>query len=268
MTVDRRESSRLPSSGAPWQERFHQPGGRKRRRWHADGIGMTNSVIVRRSLRHGRLSAREVRREEHRDRTRRRGVRVVALVAQTKINPTDPQPTCEMCPGYYIPASELQAYTKKAIAEKLIDQQVRDVDIGKAHVGIGMVHRGKLDAPRPNSVAEHDQVSEVYHVIDGSGDAGPRSGHHQPAAATRHAADGPRVQRAGQQRLGHPQRRDLRPQARRRRGDPGGHRPLVHEDRRSHRLPDGPHRSGQGHAAQGRSRIEGVSVEAGEGGGQ
>jgi mannose-6-phosphate isomerase-like protein (cupin superfamily) len=97
---------------------------------------------------------------------------VVALaamvVAQGKINPTDPQPTCAMCPGYYIPESELQAYTKKAIAEKMTDQQVRDVEIGKAHVGIGMVHRGKLDKPAPNSVAEHDQVSEVYHVISGS----------------------------------------------------------------------------------------------------
>jgi mannose-6-phosphate isomerase-like protein (cupin superfamily) len=93
---------------------------------------------------------------------------VGALMAQGKINPTDPQPTCAMCPGYYIPVSELQAYTKKAIAEKLTDQQVRDVEIGKAHIGIGMVHRGKLDAPAPNSVAEHDQVSEVYHVIDGS----------------------------------------------------------------------------------------------------
>jgi len=93
---------------------------------------------------------------------------VAALVAQAKINPTDPQPTCNMCPGHYIPASELQAYTKKAVAEKLIDQQVRDVEIGKAHIGIGMVHRGKLDAPAPDSVAEHDQVSEVYHIIDGT----------------------------------------------------------------------------------------------------
>ncbi len=93
---------------------------------------------------------------------------VTALVAQARINPTDPQPTCTMCPGYYIPSSELQAYTKKAIAEKLTDQQVRDVEIGKAHIGIGMVHRGKLDAPAPNSVAEHDLVSEVYYVIDGS----------------------------------------------------------------------------------------------------
>jgi mannose-6-phosphate isomerase-like protein (cupin superfamily) len=93
---------------------------------------------------------------------------VAVLAAQAKINPTDPQPTCAMCPGYYIPAAELAAYTKKALAEKLTDQQVRDVDIGKAHVAIGMVYRGRLDKPNPDSVAEHDLVSEVYHVISGS----------------------------------------------------------------------------------------------------
>jgi mannose-6-phosphate isomerase-like protein (cupin superfamily) len=93
---------------------------------------------------------------------------VAALVAQTRINPTDPQPTCNMCPGYYIPLNELRAYTKKAVDEKLLDQQVRDIEIGKAHVGIGMVHRTKLDAPAKDSVAEHDQVSEVYHIVDGT----------------------------------------------------------------------------------------------------
>jgi mannose-6-phosphate isomerase-like protein (cupin superfamily) len=92
----------------------------------------------------------------------------IGMMAQGKINPTDPQPTCTMCPGTYIPASELEAYTKKAIAERLTDQQVRDIEIGKAHVGIGMVYRGKLDKPAPNSVAEHDLVSEVYHVISGA----------------------------------------------------------------------------------------------------
>jgi hypothetical protein len=79
-----------------------------------------------------------------------------------------PQPTCKMCPGTYIPRSEIEAYTAKAVAEKLVDQQARDIDIGKAHIGIGVVHRGKLDAPAPESVAEHDLVSEVYHIIDGS----------------------------------------------------------------------------------------------------
>ena len=88
-----------------------------------------------------------------------------SLVAQIIDNP---KPTCTMCPGTYIPLAELQAYTKKAIAEKRIDQQVRDIDIGKAHVGIGMVYRGKLDGPSPQSVAEHDLVSEVYHIIDGT----------------------------------------------------------------------------------------------------
>src|SRR6266498_3054742 len=94
---------------------------------------------------------------------------VAVLVAQRKVNPTDPQPTCDMCPGTYIPLAELKAYTKKALDEKLLDQQVRDIEIGKAHIGVGMVHRGKLDAPAPDSVAEHDLVSEVYHIIDGSG---------------------------------------------------------------------------------------------------
>jgi hypothetical protein len=79
-----------------------------------------------------------------------------------------PEPTCANCPGTYISVNELSEYLKKAIAERRIDQ-LRDVDIGKARVSIGFVHRGKLDAPLPYSVAEHDQVSEVYHVIDGSG---------------------------------------------------------------------------------------------------
>jgi mannose-6-phosphate isomerase-like protein (cupin superfamily) len=92
-----------------------------------------------------------------------------AVPVAAQINPTDPQPTCAMCPGTYIPVSELEAYTRKAIAERLVDQQVRDINIGKAHIGIGMVHRGKLDKPAPNSVAEHDHVSEVYHIISGSG---------------------------------------------------------------------------------------------------
>jgi mannose-6-phosphate isomerase-like protein (cupin superfamily) len=76
-------------------------------------------------------------------------------------------PTCVMCPGTYIPNAEIQAYVKRAIANQLIDQQIRQVDIGRANVGVAVVHRGRLDNPRA-TVAEHDLVSEVYHVIDGS----------------------------------------------------------------------------------------------------
>lgn len=87
---------------------------------------------------------------------------MIALSAQ------DVKPTCNHCSATYIATGELQAYAQRAMANNLIDQQVRSVDIGKSQIGIGVVYRGKLDAPAPNSVAEHDLISEVYHIIDGS----------------------------------------------------------------------------------------------------
>ena len=79
-----------------------------------------------------------------------------------------PTATCQGCPATYISNEELQAYLKRAIARNQIDQQVRSVDAGKSGIAVGMVHRTKLDKPQPNSVAEHDHVSEVYHIISGS----------------------------------------------------------------------------------------------------
>jgi mannose-6-phosphate isomerase-like protein (cupin superfamily) len=87
---------------------------------------------------------------------------VLVLAAQQK----EYEPTCKMCPGTYIPNSEVQAYVKRAIANQLTDQQIRQVDIGKANVGVAVVYRGRINNPNAN-VAEHDLVSEVYHVIDG-----------------------------------------------------------------------------------------------------
>ena len=90
-------------------------------------------------------------------------VTLVVLSAQEK----EYAPSCKMCPGTYVPNTEIQAYVKRAIANKLTDQQIRQVDIGKANVAVAVVHRGRLNNPEAN-VAEHDLVSEVYHVIDGS----------------------------------------------------------------------------------------------------
>jgi uncharacterized protein GlcG (DUF336 family)/mannose-6-phosphate isomerase-like protein (cupin superfamily) len=89
-------------------------------------------------------------------------VAIAALAGQER----EYTPSCVNCPGTYIPNTEIQAYVKRAVANQLIDQQVRQVDIGKANVGVAVVHRGRLDNPRA-TVAEHDLVSEVYHVIDG-----------------------------------------------------------------------------------------------------
>ena len=90
------------------------------------------------------------------------------LLAASVLSAQESRPTCNNCPATYIPNEEIQAYLKRAIAEKLIDQQIRAVDSGKTNVDVGLVYRGKLDKPAPDAVAEHDKVSEVYHVIDGS----------------------------------------------------------------------------------------------------
>lgn len=76
------------------------------------------------------------------------------------------QATCQGCPGTYIGSEEIQAYISRAAAEGIIDQQVRAVDIGKSNLAVGLVHRSRLTTP--GEVAEHDLVSEVYHIISGS----------------------------------------------------------------------------------------------------
>jgi mannose-6-phosphate isomerase-like protein (cupin superfamily) len=80
----------------------------------------------------------------------------------------DSKPSCNKCQSTYISADEIQAYLKRVEGNAVADQQVRALDIGKINVDIGVVYRGKLTAPTPQSVAEHDLVSEVYHIIDGS----------------------------------------------------------------------------------------------------
>jgi mannose-6-phosphate isomerase-like protein (cupin superfamily) len=78
------------------------------------------------------------------------------------------EPTCRNCPGTYIPNTEVQAYVKRAMQNGLVDQQIRAVDIGKINLDVGVVYRGKLAKPAEASVAEHDLVSELYHVIEGT----------------------------------------------------------------------------------------------------
>jgi len=89
---------------------------------------------------------------------------VFALFAQ------ETKPSCNHCSATYISTDELQVYLKRApariVANDVSDQQVRALDIGKINVDIGIVYRRALSGVSP--VAEHDLVSEVYHVIDGS----------------------------------------------------------------------------------------------------
>ncbi len=90
----------------------------------------------------------------------------LSMLAISSAAAQDPQPSCKNCPGTYIGNEEIEEYLKRAMVEKIIDQQVRSVDVGKSNVAIGLVHRTQLTTP--GEVAEHDLVSEVYHIISGS----------------------------------------------------------------------------------------------------
>jgi mannose-6-phosphate isomerase-like protein (cupin superfamily) len=66
----------------------------------------------------------------------------------------------------YISKDDLEATLRRAPVDSVTDQQIRVVDVGKATVGVGVVFRS---AQAPQVAAEHDQMTEVYHILDGSG---------------------------------------------------------------------------------------------------
>lgn len=63
--------------------------------------------------------------------------------------------------------TEVRATIAKAPADGILDQQIRVVDIGKYNIAVGVLHRSAK--PAQQGAIEHAQVTEVYHIIDGSG---------------------------------------------------------------------------------------------------
>jgi mannose-6-phosphate isomerase-like protein (cupin superfamily) len=94
---------------------------------------------------------------------------VVVSFAIGRLSAQEGVASCRFCPSTYIPRSEIAEYEAIGRATNVIDQQMRALDIGKAQVEVALVHRTKLDAPAPRSVATHDLVSEVYYILSGSG---------------------------------------------------------------------------------------------------
>ena len=69
-------------------------------------------------------------------------------------------------PATDIKEAEIQATVEDGIAAGRTDTTIRTVDAGGHHVGIGVVHRA---AGGTTGGAVHNLVSEVYHVLGGSG---------------------------------------------------------------------------------------------------
>src|SRR6185295_15468830 len=95
---------------------------------------------------------------------------IAILTLAFALSAQDTQPSCRQCSATYINKDEVQAYFKQApdrMRNSVADQQVRAADIGKGNVGIGVVYRNGLQA-EGSAVAEHDLVSEVYYILEGS----------------------------------------------------------------------------------------------------
>ena len=168
----------------------------------------------------------------------------------------DAKPSCNRCSGTFISSQEVQDYLKRVPpGTGVADQQVRAVNAGKTNVDIGVIYRGKVTTELP--VAEHDLVSEVYHVLDGSATLVLGS---DIVGAERRPADdvtvrmlnGPGSNGAS---IRNGKSYDLKA------GDvviiPAGVGSLVHQDQRPHPLHHGADRSGQSDSAQRRSGVQG-----------
>jgi len=63
--------------------------------------------------------------------------------------------------------AELKAMIKLAPADGIADQQLRVVDMGKYNVAVGVLHRSAK--PARQGAISHSQVTEIYHMMEGSG---------------------------------------------------------------------------------------------------
>src|SRR5260370_20050809 len=69
-----------------------------------------------------------------------------------------------------INSSEIDALVRKVAAVRVSDQAIRIVSINNEYnVSIGVVSRLKTSGTEAPSGIEHSQITEIYHVISGSG---------------------------------------------------------------------------------------------------
>src|ERR671926_138867 len=86
---------------------------------------------------------------------------VVAMLAATASGAADSKPAS----ATYVPRAQIEATLKRAPPDSVSDQQVRVVDVGKANVALGAVYRS---AKAKQNAVFHDQVSEMYYILEGS----------------------------------------------------------------------------------------------------
>ena len=90
-----------------------------------------------------------------------------ALVLLSAQAVTSSQPAAPPRIATDITNADVRTVIAQAPADGILDQQVRVVDMGKYIVAVGVLHRSAK--PAQQGAIDHAQVTEVYHIIDGSG---------------------------------------------------------------------------------------------------
>jgi mannose-6-phosphate isomerase-like protein (cupin superfamily) len=93
-------------------------------------------------------------------------MRKIILGAALMLGVLAAQQTNKTKPAIYITSDDIQATLKKAPADSVTDQAIRTISVGNLNVGIGVVHRS---AKAAQTSIMHDELTEIYHVLSGSG---------------------------------------------------------------------------------------------------
>jgi mannose-6-phosphate isomerase-like protein (cupin superfamily) len=80
------------------------------------------------------------------------------------------QGRAQSAPATYVTGAEVLSIAQRTATLPVSDQAIRVVDInGEYNVAVGVVHRAKtVGEPIANGIS-HSQITEIYHVISGSG---------------------------------------------------------------------------------------------------
>lgn len=90
----------------------------------------------------------------------------------------------------YVTNAQIQAALKSVPADSATDTPIRAVDVGKLNVGVAVVYRS---AKASQSAVAHDNVTEVYEILEGTGTlmTGGTILDAKGAVATAHDSTGP-----------------------------------------------------------------------------
>ena len=94
------------------------------------------------------------------------GYRVMAPLAERAIAEALGIGTSNTPPAIDITGDDIRTVLKKAPADSVSDQAIRTISVGSVNVGVAVVRRA---AKAAQGAIVHDELTEIYHILSGSG---------------------------------------------------------------------------------------------------